>query len=216
MNKDKKNDIVVHSLKSESLTFPEKSQFITDDYSKKMQNCIQENAVRDDNGKTAINTKAIKDILCTDIVGAKKFYNRLAKTDKFESNKEKYVKTTALKNELNERIEKPFDIQKRENMKENDRYLNAVRDNTESEKIRSINESKIRHEQKSLKKRKIKKDNISKCQHSGEPLEPDAHAHHKERRADNPDLALDLNNIEIVNNKPHNEHHKKERDIDFN
>lgn len=207
--------VVVHSLESTPLDFPEPSIFVEPEYAQKTREVIQANSVRDNDGKTALNAKALPHALCTDIVGAKKFFNRLPNKDKFKVGNDRFVRTPALKRELDERIEKPYDAKKIEQMKENERCLTALRDNSESLRIRALNESKIRNEQRYLKKRKLEQDNITTCQHSGEPLEPDAHAHHKERRADNPDLALDLDNIEIVNPSPHKEHHKKESDIDF-
>lgn len=214
-DKKKDTEIAIYSLESTPLNFPEPSEFVKEEYAEKTRTTIQKNGVRDYKGKTALNAKGLRHTLCTDELGAKKFYNRLPEKDKFKVGAEKYVKTPALKRELDERIEKPYDAQKIENMKENERCLTALRDNTESRTQRSIQESKIRKEQRNLKKRKIGLDNITKCQKSGEPLEKDAHAHHKERRADDPDLALDLNNIEIVNDKPHKQHHKEEKDIDY-
>ncbi len=102
-------------------------------------------------------------------------------------------------------------------MKDNERCLTALRDNSDSQTQRALQESKIRSEQKHLKSRKIKRDGIEECQLSepGTPLEPDAHAHHEVRRADDPDLALDLDNIKIANKEAHKQHHKEEKKIDF-
>lgn len=210
-----KNQMVIHSLESVPLNFPEPSEFVEKNYAEKTRNIIQQHGVRDSYGKTALNAKGLQHTLCTDSVGAKKFYNRLPDADKFKVGNERYVRTPALKRELDERIEKPFDAQKIEQMKENERCLAALRDNSESQIQRALNESKIRSGQKSLKKLKIAQDNITVCEHTGAPLQPNAHAHHKERRADNPDLALNLDNIEVVNPEPHEEHHRKENEIGY-
>lgn len=214
-NQKDKNEVVVHSLESTPLKFPEPSKFVEEAYAEKIRGVIQKNGVRDNDGKTALNTKGLQHTLCTDSVGAKKFYRRLPEKDKFKVGGERYVRTPALKRELDERIEKPYDATKIEQMKENERCLTALRDNSDSQTLRTLNESRSRREQRYLKQRKIERDDISACEHTGAPLEPDAHAHHKERRADNPDLALDLDNIEILNNEPHKEHHRKEKDIDY-
>jgi hypothetical protein len=100
-------------------------------------------------------------------------------------------------------------------MRENERCLTALRDNSKARTRRALNESKIRYEQRFLKQRKVERDNIRECQFSGEPLEPNAHAHHDVRRADNPDLALDLDNIRVGNPKPHVAHHEKEKEEDY-
>ncbi|MDA8453684.1 hypothetical protein M4R22_02795 [Acidovorax sp. GBBC 3334] len=215
MPNEQKNHIVVHSLATTPLAFPTASEFVDKDFSKKTREIIQEYGVRESDGKTALNAKGLQHTLCTDSVGAKKFYNRLPESDKYRVGDDRFVRTPALKRELDERIEKPYDAQKIEQLKENERCLTALRDNIESQRQRAINESKIRAGQRLLKSKKIDRDNISECEHSGAPLQADAHAHHKERRADNPDLALDLDNIEIVNPSPHEAHHKKERGITY-
>ncbi len=69
--------------------------------------------------------------------------------------------------------------------------------------------------QKHLKQQKIERDNITACERTGEPLEPNAQAHHKIRKADDPDQALNLDNIEVMNAAPHVAHHVNERKIDF-
>lgn len=212
---DENNQIVIHSLSSTPLNFPAPSEFVGKDYAEKTRSIIQQHGVRDSEGKTALNARGLQHTLCTDSVGAKKFYNRLPDADKFKVGDERYVRVPALKRELDERIEKPFDAKKVEQMKENERCLIALRDNSESQRARALNESKIRSGQRSLKQQKIARDNVTACEHSGAPLQPNAHAHHKERRADNPDLALNLDNIEVVNPEPHEEHHRKENKIDF-
>jgi len=216
MSEGEKNPIVIHSLENTPLNFPKPSEFVTEDFAKKARDCIQKYGVRDGNGKTAVNARALKVALRTDDVGAKKFYNRLPEKDKFKDGNERYVRTPVLKRELDERIEKPHDAKKIEEMKEVERCLTALRDNYESQRQRALSESNIRSGQRFLKGEKIARDNITECEHSGLPLEPNAHAHHKERRADDPDLALDLNNIEVVNPMPHEEHHRQEKKIEFN
>lgn len=203
--------LAVHSLASTPLNFPEPSKFVDKEYAQQTRNIIQANGVCDNDGKTALNTKGLQHTLCTDSVGAKKFYNRLPEKDKFKVGNDRYVRIPALKRELDERIEKPYDAKKIEQMKENERCLTALRDNVVSMTMRALNESKNRSEQRYLKQRKLERDNITECQHTGEPLESGAHAHHKERRADDPDLALNLDNIEIVNPIAHQEHQSKKR-----
>ncbi len=106
------NQLVIHSLESTPLNFPKPSEFVDKIYSDKTRNVIQKNGVRDNGGKTALNTKGLQHTLSTDAVGAKKFYNELPEKDKFKVGKERYVRTPALKRELDERIEKPHDPKK--------------------------------------------------------------------------------------------------------
>ena len=84
----------------------------------------------------------------------------------------------------------------------------TLRDAPELEKYREVQESRIRKELPSLKKKKIKAESVTACQVTSQPLQLNAHAHHISRKADNPDQALDLSNIAVVNPEPHDEIHE--------
>lgn len=211
----KSTQIVVSSLVSTPLNFPAPSEFVDAEHASKTRLAIQENGVYEQNGKTAVRVAALPQILSTDVVGSKKFFNNLPKKDKFKDGNDRYVRTPALKRELDDRIEKGFDAKKIEQLRESERCLAALRDNIKSRTIRGLTESANRAGQKSLKKNKIERDNITVCEGTGEPLEANAQAHHKVRRADDPDLALDLDNIEILNEAAHAAHHADERKIEF-
>lgn len=216
MSEEGKNtQVVVTSLVSTPLDFPPPSEFVDAEHASKTRIAIQENGVYDEVGKTAVRVVALTRILSTDVVGAKKFYNNLPDKDKFKDGSDRYVKTPALKRELDDRIEKGFDAKKIEQYRESERCLTALRDNPKSRTIRALSESANRAGQKTLKKKKIERDKITVCEGTSEPLEPNAQAHHIIRRADDPDLALDLNNIEILNEAAHAAHHAEERKIEF-
>jgi len=214
-DESKSTQIAIFSVESTPLDFPPPSAFVTEDYAMKVRAAIQKYGVYEGNGKTAVHVAALQDMLSTDLVGAKKFYNGLPNADKFKDGHERYVRTPALKREYTERIEKAFDAKKIEQYREADSCLSALRDNPTSRTIRGIAEVEIRAGQKHLKQQKIERDNITACERTGEPLEPNAHAHHKIRKADDPDQALNLDNIEVMNEDPHVAHHANERKIDF-
>lgn len=214
-DESKSTQIAISSVESTPLDFPPPSAFVTEDYAVKVRAAIQKYGVYEDDGKTAVRVAALPDLLSTDLVGAKKFYNGLLNADKFKDGRERYVRTPALKREVNERIEKAFDAKKIEQLRETESCLSALRDNSKSRTIRSLAEVEIRVGQKLLKQQKIERDNITACERTGEPLEPNAQAHHKIRKADDPDQALNLDNIEVMNANPHVAHHANERKIDF-
>ncbi|ELA7316195.1 hypothetical protein Q9Y10_002607 [Vibrio alginolyticus] len=205
-----KPEIVVRRLDTKKLVFPEPSDTVDSKTAKRTRSSIAKHSVMTEDGKTAVNVKAIGHILHTDTVGARGFVSDLDDEDKFSSGGEHYVRTPAVRKEVDERIEKPYDAKKRENLRDSSKCLEIVRDNQESERVRNVGEVNNREGQRHLKDRKIKRDGITNCEHSGEPLSGDAHAHHRVRRADDPDKALDLDNIEIVNPEHHEEHHRKE------
>jgi 5-methylcytosine-specific restriction endonuclease McrA len=207
--------ISVTSLKSTPLKFPNPGEFVDREHADAVREAIQQHGVYDEKGKTALGTPALHTVLGTDPLGAKKFYNKLPDKDKFKIGGDRFVRTPALSREINERIEKSFDAVKNEQLIESDRCLGALRDNPDSRTLRLLNESANRSGQRTLKRQKIARDGISACQKTGEPLEPDAQAHHIVRRADDPDLALNLDNIEIVNKAAHAEHHNQERKIEY-
>lgn len=209
------SQIVVSFLESTPLDFPPPSEFVDTEHASKTRLAIQENGVYEGSGKTAIRVAALPQILSTDVVGAKRFFNNLPNKDKFKNGKDRFVRTPALKRELDDRIEKGFDAKKIEQLRESERCLAALRDNIKSRTIRGLAESANRAGQKGLKKKKIERDNIDACERTGEPLASNAQAHHKIRRSDDPDLALDLDNIEILNEAVHAAHHADERKIEF-
>lgn len=203
--------LIVMPLEKEALKFPPKPETISHKIAEKVHHTIVSTAVKMPDGKTAVSTKGLATILCTDRVGAKIFYSDLDDDDKFVADRQHYVRTPALKKALDERIEKPYPASKREQLRYHSDCLSAVRDNQDSERLRAIHEEEIRQQQKTLKQKKIAQDGNTHCAFTGEPLQPDAQAHHKVRRADDPDKALDLNNIDIVNPQPHQTHHQKEQ-----
>lgn len=206
-----KNELMVIPLTAEDLNLPEPPAALSPATGKKVKETVENHSVRTPDGKTGINAKGTKILLNSDDVGAKKFMTEQRDKDKFKSGGEWYIRTPALRKEIDNRIEKPYDAQKREHLRYASTCLVKVRDNQESERDRSVEEVKIRKGQRTLKSQKIARDGVTHCERSGEPLAANAEAHHTVRRADDPDKALDLDNIELLNPEVHTQHHEEER-----
>ena len=210
MTTDKK-ELMVIPLNPEELNLPEPPAALSPTDGKKVKETVENHSVRTPDGKTGINARGTKILLKTDDVGARKFTAEQRDKDKFKSGGEWYIRTPALRKEIDDRIEKPYDAQKREHLRYSSQCLEKVRDNQESERDRSVNEVKIRKGLRTLKKQKIARDGVTHCERSGEPLSADAQTHHTIRQSDDPDKALDLDNIELLNPEVHKQHHEEER-----
>lgn len=207
MSDDEKNELVVHSASELTLNFPEANPHISEGDANKTRVAIREQGAYTPDGKAFINKRIIPKILATDNKGANRFVNDLDDEEKMQNGPDTLVSVPSVMEEISNRLQWPIDTIKREKLKDNENCVAALRDAPELEKIREVQESRIRKELPGLKKKKIKAEGISACQVTREPLQPDAHAHHISRKADNPSLALDLTNIAVVNPRPHDEIH---------
>lgn len=204
-----KNEITLRKVIDLKINFPEPSKSLSENENNLIRNSIKENGSYDaKTSETFINKKALKNILHTDQEGVKKFYNDLNNSDKREYSSDRFASTSSLKKELNERIQQPRDIVQREKYRESERCLDAMRDSPELEKIRGIEESRIRRQLPKLKDKKQKSERIMNCQISGQPIE-NAEAHHIIRKADDPRQATNLDNIAIVNENVHTRIHQE-------
>ena len=203
----KKNELVVHSAAKLTLNFPKANQHISDGDAKKIRVAIKKQGAYTPDGKAFVNKKGLLNILATDKKGVKKFVSDLDDDDKIKNGTNTLVSVPAVMKEISVRIQLPTDTIKKEKLKDSEGCVAALRDAPELDKIREVQESKIRKELPGLKKKKIKAEGITACQVTEQLLIPDAHAHHISRKADQPDLALDLNNIAVVNPEPHAEIH---------
>lgn len=161
-------------------------------------------------GQTFIEKTALLHLLATDQKGVNKIWNETDDEDKRLDGKKRLMSVPAVQKVIATRIEEPRDALEKERLKHSEQALIALRDAPEIEKERQIQEVKNRIDFPKIKKKIIKDNNIDTDECTGEPLEQHPHAHHIERRADNPRKALDPNNIAIVNCNTHREkiHHK--------
>lgn len=199
---------ILHSATELELRFPKPNAYITPEDSAKTRELIQGRAMFTPDGKPFIPSSALPHLLATDRPGANKFYNDLPDGDKMRNGTERLVAAPALNKELSRQIQEPRDVYKIERLKYSEACLIALRDAPELEKLRLLEESRIRKDVPKLKGQMLKEGSISACQASGEPLEPDAEVHHIERRADQPSMSLDPSNLLLVNKDPHREIHE--------
>lgn len=202
-SKTRKSSLVVRTAADLTLKFPEPQPSLAVKDAEKTKDVIRKHGAYDLQGGSLLSTKSLPKLLVTDVEGAKRFFMRLNDDDKVKDGNNSFAKGPAVLKEIAQRIEAPRDAYVHERLKYNEECLKKLRDAPEIERIRVLLESKIRRELPNLKQLKINAGNISECQVSGDALEADAHAHHKERKSDNPHRALDLDNIIIVNEKPH-------------
>jgi len=207
MSDEKHNELVIHPASNLTLNFPRANQYISAEEAEKTRNAISTQGAYTPDGKAFINKKALPKVLATDKKGINRFVNDLDDDDKMENGIDTLVSAPAVMKELSKRIQWPMDTIKKEKLRDSESCVATLRDAPELEKIREVQESKIRKELPGLKKKKIKAEKITACQVSNKPLQPDAHAHHIERKADNPSKALYLPNIAVINPEPHDEIH---------
>lgn len=190
------------------IKFPEPKDFVPATTAMATQKAIINKGSYTPDGKGYVEKSAIPQLLGTDKAGANQFYNDLADADKMQNGQDRLVHTAAVMGEISRRIQEPFPANKLENLKYNEECLRAFRDNPELEKRRTVKEAQIRQALPGLKERMIRAEGVTHCQVSGQPLDSKAHVHHIVRRADNPSLSLDPNNLVVANPDPHDVIHR--------
>ncbi len=175
-----------------------------------IKKAINEGGLVSEKGKCYVNKEKLPKLLVTDKKGAAKVYNNAQENDKYENGNNKYLSTSEVKKNIDERIQEPRSSLEHEKLKYSESCINAFRDSTELVTERHIESDRIVKDRPLLTKKKIKAENITECQLSGEPFEDDARGHHIERVADNPRKARDLDNIVVVKNQIHDDIHDKE------
>ncbi|GGY29938.1 hypothetical protein [Paludibacterium paludis] len=209
MSDENKSFPIVISTSELQISFPPVSENIVPVDGEKTRQLIKETSVYTPDGRAFIDKEAMPHLLATDKKGVNRIYNDLDDDDKLEQGKKKLLSIPAVCKELSKRIEEPRDPVERERLRDSESCVVALRDAPELEKKRVLEEAKNRHEQPRLKEKKIKADEIKACQLTGQPLQPNAHAHHIERRADKPRKSRDLSNIIVVNPEAHQEIHRQ-------
>lgn len=206
-NNEKETSLVKYIAGDLPIDFPDNDN-LTDKEKAVTRNAITKGGIVRNDGQTFINKNEIPNLLNTDKRGANKVYNDLDDNEKFEDGNSKYADTSAITKEISKRIQEPRPQLEREKLKDSRDCINAFIDSPKLEKERSIESDRIQKELPNLTKKKIKAENISCDQLTGEEFDNDAEGHHKERKADNPRKALDPNNIIVTKKKNHQEIHR--------
>lgn len=210
MKINKMSDNTPPALRSTSTLspkFPDMNEHIDQKQGNKTRNLLQNTSTYDSGGRLLLDNKSLPHLLATDAQGANRFYNDLGDEEKVVDGDKKYASASSVQKELSDRVQEPRDSIQKERYRDTEECIKSLRDSPELEKIREVEESKLRKDQKRLKERKMKAEQINACQATGEDLLPNAEAHHIERRADKPRKAGDLANIAIVNPEAHAQIH---------
>lgn len=206
---EKKNEIIKHEAKNLDIKFPQNTN-LNEKENLLPQKAIKETGIVDSTGKAFVGKTKMKDILITDKSGVNQFYNDLNDEDKFENGNKKYASVSACQKEITSKVQQDRPQLEREKLKHSRDCLNAFIESPELEKERSINSDRIKQELPTLTKKKMKAENITCDQLTGEEFEGDAEGHHVTRKKDDPSKALDLDNIIVVKSKTHDTIHKEE------
>jgi hypothetical protein len=210
MNKKKsqlENSLVIKTASKIKIEFPE-NKILEEHEQDKIKKSIKDRGIAHNN-KTYVHSKSLPTQLNTDSTGAQIFYGKLDDKDKLTNGNDKYASTSSVLKEISERIEQPRNALVDEKLKFSEQCIKAFRDSPDLQRERQIEEVRIRQELPNLTRKKMKIDQITKCQFSGEDFDDDAEAHHKVRVADDPTKALDFDNLEVAKRKYHREAHSK-------
>lgn len=197
---DAENNLpVLRSAKELSISFsPPVKEIMSDGV--KTRELIQTQGAFSLEAEALVNRKSLPQILATDAKGARIMYNNLEEEDTNTSGKEQFVKVEAVQKEVSKRIQEPRDTIQRERLRDSEKCLQAFRDAPELEKIRELEESRIRKELPAVKKKRLAAESVD-CVTQEELTEPEVH--HKDRVADKPRRALDENNMAPLNKLTH-------------
>jgi hypothetical protein len=208
MNNDEKKEIILKPITGLSFKYPEKPETLNNKEHNDIINNLNKNVCITPKNEVAVKKQGILKILLTDKKGANKFINDLPNDQRIENGNDIYAKLPSVQKEISKRIQEPRDSLVIEKLKDTEKSLIAIRDNPKLERERSVCHQRIENELPKLKNKKIKAENITADDITGEPLRPDAVAHHVERKADDPNNALNLSNIAILNQDIHIEGHQ--------
>ncbi len=204
----KETSLIKYRAKELTIKFPD-NKYLTDKEKEKTRNAIKKGGIVKNDGKTFINKNKMPTLLATDKKGANKVYNDLDNDEKFQDGKLKYADSVAIVKEISKRIQEPRTQLERENLKDRRDCINAFIDSPDLEKERSIEADRIKKGLSNLTKKKMKAENITRDQLTGEAFNKDAEGHHKVRKADDPRKALDQSNIIVTKKENHDKIHQQ-------
>ena len=192
-----------------NIDFPEHSEYMDESSVEAIQDTIINNGlvIRTENvavnRECYLNKKALPTLLKTDVKGSNRLYNNLPKSDKISNGDQRLIKLSATQKILSERIQEPRSPLVTLHLQYAESCLISFRDSTELQHDRALSSAKIQEKLPKLKDELIKERNLTSCEYTGEPLDKNSVAHHRFRKSDKPALALDSENLDIINPPPH-------------
>lgn len=202
--KSNNNALVPLAAENLDVKLPDPPRILVPKDAARTRNAIMKHGAVTHDAKMAYERDGIAAILGTDNAGVNKFIAERADDEVIEDGNKLYIRQPPINQELSRRIQEPRDAYQLERLRDAERCMNAVRDAPELENRRLKLEALARKEMPKVKRQVLK--NADNCI-SGEPLQKNAEVHHVERVADNPDLALDPNNMRPVNPHIHDRIH---------
>lgn len=192
-----------------TIKYPNNSPLKTKNQTK-IQTAVTNGGIATANAKGFIEKSSLPTLLATDKKGADKVYNNADDEDKYENGSKKYLSIPATEKEMSKRIQEPRSTTSRKKIQYAQECVKAFRDAPELETVRQLKCEEIDKELPKVTRKKMKSENITTCQLSGEPFNNDAEGHHITRKADSPDDALDPNNIVVIKAPIHTNIHFNE------
>lgn len=211
----KKKELI--TLASElDIDFPEHSEYIEDKSAKNIQKAITTNGIALRTNNVAVNRecylekKSLTTLLKTDTKGVNRLYNNLPKEDKYSDGKKRFVKLSASQKILSDRIQEPRAPLVNLHLQYAEECLISFRDCAQLQHDRALSNDQINNKLPKLKGSLINERELTECEYTGKDLENNAVAHHRERKADQPALSLDPENLDIINPDPHTTVHSSD------
>lgn len=203
---DNKQLPVKFTAKELDLKFPD-NKLLTKDEQSKINKAVKGGGIVASDGRGFFDANVLPDLLSTDKKGAAKVIVNATDEDILKNGNDKYLSMSATKKEIDKRIQEPRNMLKIEKLKHSEKCINTFRDAPELEKERQIEANRITEERSTLTNKKIKAENITACQLSGDKFNNDARGHHIKRVEDEPREARNLNNIVVVKENIHKDIH---------
>lgn len=208
MTQSNSKAVALFSAKDLNISFPTPKDFVPAAVALATQNAITNGGFHTPEGNTYVEKSEILQLLGTDKAAVNEFYNDLPEADKLQNGNDRLVNTAALMGEISRRIQEPFPANKAEHLKYAEECVRTFRDHPQLERSRTVLEAQLERDWPAAREQARK--DVTHCQVTGEPLEPNAHVHHIERRADKPSLTIDPQNLVVTNPTPHRLIHKAE------
>ena len=200
----KQTDLIIPGTELK-ISFPAiPSALVPEKKGTKIQDAITKHGMCFSDGSTFVDKRAIPTLCQTNASGTGMILNDISEDEKRDlPGGHQAVAVPALEKIISERIEEPRTTTEREILKYSAECLDALRDAPVAESIRSERKEEIDKGLSSLKAKKMRSENITADQLTGEPLAKNAAFHHIERKVDKPRRALDISNGIIVNPTTH-------------
>ena len=193
--------------------FPDIPKTLTQTEGGKIRKAVKDGGIAIDQ-KTFLAEDSVQRILCTDRKGTQKVFNDAPNDDVISYGDTEYLSSPEVQKEIAKRREQPRKSLERERLKYGSECVEALSECPELEKERSIQSDRIELGRKIMTQKALKERNPDCSELTGEPFDDTPMGrpvgHHKERVADQPEMALDTANIAIIRTDEHIDFHSSD------